>query len=90
MKAACNNIFISIYSKGHNGFLGKTDSFQPKKKENYWMRTLKTLTPLGLNFESVVKHFIYIFIDKCFCTTILDWTVLGPRTSDTIVILYLF
>ena len=56
-----------FYSDGHNGFLGnasislidKTDGFQPKKRENYWMRTLKTLVPLGLNVESTVSHFIY-------------------------------
>ena len=34
--------------------IDKTDGLQPKKTENYWMRTLKTLAPLGLNFESPV------------------------------------
>ena len=51
-----------FYSKGHNGFLGnvsvslidKTDGFQLKKRENYWMRNLKTLAPLGINVESAV------------------------------------
>ena len=51
-----------FYSEGHNGFLGnvsislinKTDGFQPKKRENYWMRTLKTLAPLKLIAESAV------------------------------------
>ena len=32
--------------------IDKTDGFQPKKRENYWMGTLKTLAQLGLNVES--------------------------------------
>ena len=51
-----------FYSEGHNGLLrnvsisliDKTDGFQPKTRENYWMRTLKTLAPLGLNVEGAV------------------------------------
>ena len=47
------HLYEHFYSEGHNGFLGnisisltnKTDRFQPKKRENYWMRTLKTLAP---------------------------------------------
>ena len=42
--------------------IDKTDGFQPKKRENYCMRTLKTLSPLGLNVENAV-------------TATLDWTV---------------
>ena len=50
------------YSESHSGFLGnvsislidKIHGFQPIKKENYWMRTLKTLAPLRLNDESAV------------------------------------
>ena len=56
------HLYKHFYSEGCNGFLGnvsisfinKTDDFQPKKMENYWMRTLKTLAPLGLNVESAV------------------------------------
>ena len=48
-----------FYSDGHNGFLenvaitliDKTDGRDPKNRENYWMRTLKTLAPDGLNIE---------------------------------------
>ena len=55
-------LYEHFYSKGYDGFSGnvsislidKTDGFQPKKRENYWMRTLKTLAPLGLNVESAV------------------------------------
>ena len=75
------HLYEQFYTEGHNGFLGnvsislldKTDGFQPKKSENYWMRTLKTIAPLGLNAESAILHFI------CIC---------GLTTLDTIVILY--
>ena len=84
-----------FYSEGLNGFLGnvsisligKTDGFQPKKMENYWMKTLKTVAPLGLNVKSAVLLFI---LDSCSCATILDWTVFGYRILDTIVVLYSF
>ena len=44
-------------SEGHIEFLDdvsitlidKTDGFNPNKRENYWMRTLKTYAPYGLN-----------------------------------------
>ena len=56
------HLYEHFYSEGHNGFLGivsislidKTDGFQPKQRESYWMRTLQTLAPLGLNVESAV------------------------------------
>ena len=56
------DLYEHFYSEGHIGFLGnvsfilidKTGGFQPKKRENYWMRTLKTLAPLALNVESAV------------------------------------
>ena len=56
------HLFEHFYSEGYNGFLGnvsislidKTDAFQPKKRENYWMRTLKTLAPLEPKVESAV------------------------------------
>ena len=49
-------------SMGHNGFLNnvsmtlinKTDEKNPKKRENYWMRTLISYTPFGLNVEDSV------------------------------------
>ena len=34
--------------------IGKTGGYQAKKRENYRRRILKTLAPLGLNYESVV------------------------------------
>ena len=44
---------------GYSGFLNdvsvtridKTDPKDPTKQENYWIQTLKTKTPLGLNVE---------------------------------------
>ena len=56
------HLFEHFYSEGHNGFLedvsvtliDKTDGRDPKKREFYWMRTLKTLAPDGLNIEDCV------------------------------------
>ena len=56
------HLYKHCFSEGHNGFLGnvseslmdKTDGFRPKKRENYWMRALKILGPLGLNAESTI------------------------------------
>ena len=56
------DLYEHFHSEGHNWFLGnvsislidKTGGFQTKKRANYWMSTLKTLAPLGLNFESAV------------------------------------
>ena len=56
------HLYERFYNEGHNGFLGnvsisfinKADGFQPKKRENYLMRTPKTLAPLRLNVESAV------------------------------------
>ena len=31
--------------------INKTDSFDPRKSECYWMGTLKTIAPFGLNTE---------------------------------------
>ena len=61
------HLYEHFYCEGHNGFLenvsisliNKTDGFQPKKMENYWLKTTKTLAPLGFNIESSVKHFKY-------------------------------
>ena len=47
-------IYINILGNVSVNLIDKTDGFQPKKSENYWMRTLKTLAPLGLNIESAV------------------------------------
>ena len=49
-------------SPGHRGFLNdvsvtlidKTDGSDPKKREEYWMKTLKTMAPCGLNIEESV------------------------------------
>ena len=56
------HLYEHFYSEGYSGFLGnvsislidKTNGFQPQKRENYWMRTLETVAPLGLTIESDV------------------------------------
>ena len=50
---------ITCYCREHVPYvpfslIDKTDGFRPKKRENYWMRTLKTVAPLGLDVESAV------------------------------------
>ena len=60
------HLYEHFYSEGHTEFLenvsgsltNKTDGFQSKKGKLYWMGTLKTLAPSGLNVESAVRHFI--------------------------------
>ena len=56
------HLFEHFYSDGHNSFLedvaimliDKIDDRDPKNRENYWMRTLKTSAPEGLNIEDCV------------------------------------
>ena len=51
------HIFEHSNSEGHTGFLGnvsvtfidKTDTQNPEKRENYWIHTLKTVAPWGIN-----------------------------------------
>ena len=56
--------FIRHFHSGeHTGFLGnvkitlidKTNGQNPKKREDYWRRTLKTYAPFGLNVEDCVS-----------------------------------
>ena len=47
-------------STGHTGFLNdvlitlidKTDGSNPTKREYFWIRTLRTMSPLGFNIEN--------------------------------------
>ena len=56
------HIFEHFNSKGHTGFLenvsvtfiDKTDLQNPEKRENYWIHSLKTMVPWGLNFLNSV------------------------------------
>ena len=56
------HLYEHFYSDGHNGFfediaitlIDKTDGRDPKNRENYWIRTLKTLAPDGLDIENCV------------------------------------
>ena len=54
------HLFGRFKSECHSGFLGnvsmtlidKADGKDPeRRRENYWMRKLKTYAPLGLNIE---------------------------------------
>ena len=63
-KEACKHehLFERFKREGYSGFLGnvsitlidKTDGKNPKRRENYWMRTLKTYAPFRLNTENSV------------------------------------
>ena len=63
-KESCmqEHLFKHFNSMGHNGLLNnvsitlidKTDGKNPKKREDYWRRTLKTYSPFGLNVEDSV------------------------------------
>ena len=56
------HLYEHFYSDGHNGFLedvaitliNKTDHWDPKNRENYWMRTFKMLAPDRLNIKECV------------------------------------
>ena len=56
-KCIQEHLYNYFKSEGHIEFLDdvsitlidKTDGFNPNKRENYWMRTLKTYAPYGLN-----------------------------------------
>ena len=57
-----NHLFEHFKSKCHGGFLGnvsitlidKVDGKDPKRRENYWIRRIKTYAPFGLNIEDSV------------------------------------
>ena len=56
-------LYSHFESKRHNGFLedvsitliDKTDGSDPTKRDSFWMHTLKTLAPHGLNDENGFK-----------------------------------
>ena len=56
------HLYEPFYCDAHNGFLvdvaitliNKIDGKDPKNKENYWMRNVKTLAPDRLNIEDGV------------------------------------
>ena len=56
------HFFEHFKGEGHSGFhpnvsitlIDKTDSKDPKRRENHWMRTLKTYAPFGLNIKDSV------------------------------------
>ena len=57
------HLYKHFQMEGHKGFLNdevpvkfidKTDGKDPKKSKRYWMRTLKTMEPYGLNIADSV------------------------------------
>ena len=56
------HLFRHFEENGHQGFLqdisitliDKTDGSNPRKRENFWIDTLNTLHPNGINFEDSV------------------------------------
>ena len=80
MNRACRNVsFVILIRKDITDFMvdvsitfiDKTDPSEPLKKENYCKTVLKTMAPLGLNFEeSVWETFLRImdsmFLDKIY------------------------
>ena len=61
----------------------KTGSFQSKKRENYWLRTLKILARLELKLKSTIWPSIYYI--HSWITTYLDMTIFRRRTSEIIL-----
>ena len=57
-------LYSHFESEGHNVFLedvlttliNKTDGSDPMKTETFWMHTLKTLAPYGLNVENGILN----------------------------------
>ena len=73
--ASCKQKFLQNHflQDDHHGFLGdvevtlidKTQASDPTKREYYWMATLKTLYPDGLNLES--DYSFLSFLVPCTC-----------------------
>ena len=62
MSCIQEHLYRHFSTPGHGGFLNdvsvtlidKMDGSDPKKQEDYWMKTLKTMVPYGLNIEDSV------------------------------------
>ena len=74
-KKSCmhEHLYRHFNSWGHRGFLNdasvtlidKTDRSGPKKREDYWKKTLKTIVPYGLNTEDSVMPTVAINFLLC-------------------------
>ena len=57
------HLYRHFSSPSHRGFhnyvsvtlIDKTDGSDPKKQEDYWVKTLKTMGPYGWNIEDSVS-----------------------------------
>ena len=64
-KESCmqEHLYTHFRSPGHRGFpdvsvtlIGKTDGWDPKKREDYSMKTLQTMAPYTLNIQESFYH----------------------------------
>ena len=82
-KESCmqEHLYKHFQTEGHKGFLNevsvtfidKTDGKNPKKRERYWMRTLKKMESYGLHIADIVLSadtLFRLFIDYYFQPTI--------------------
>ena len=89
------HLFEHFKSEDHSGFLGnvsitlidKTDGKDPKRRENYWMRTLKTYAPFGrrqclTNPIQKYKCYWWVTILVFFGILVRPGTDLGQDFSD--------
>ena len=68
LKNVCRNLFRLFSGRGQGRFLNdrsitfidKIDPSDPLKREDCWRRTLKTMTPFGLNVEDSVWSIIMV------------------------------
>ena len=69
-KESCIQEYLhgKFLSPGHRGLLKdtsvtliyKTDGSVPKKRQEYWIKTLKTMAPCDLNIEDSVYSYPYV------------------------------
>ena len=83
-KESCmqEHLYKHFQTEGHKGFLNeasvtfidKTDGKDPKKRERYWIKTLKTIEPYGLKiaYSVYLAHTLFhLFIDYYFRSIII-------------------
>ena len=100
-KESCmqEHLYKHFETEGHKGFLNeasvtfidKTDGKDPKKR--YWMRTLKTMEPYGLNVADSVllAHTLFrLFIDYYFRSIIIFILFYFYGSLELLLLLSLF
>ena len=55
-KTVCKDTFKNVFNyqviRVYVTLIDKTDPREPTKREDYWIHTLKTKAPMGINVES--------------------------------------